>query len=84
MTEDEIGYICICGKRVDKNGNEITKEQVDPMKKEAGRIVNRKNYRFKYPNINDSFVRVAPVIMESETTDETESDVSPSKKDKEK
>ncbi|MDF2686419.1 MAG: hypothetical protein K0S55_1601 [Clostridia bacterium] len=82
MTEDDIGFVCICGKRIDKNGKDITPEQIDPMKEEATRIEKRKAFRFKYPNMNDSFTRIAPVIIENDTIDETNSDIPPSKKDK--
>jgi hypothetical protein len=84
MSEDEIGYICICGKRADKNGKEITPEQADTMKEEAVRTEKRKSYRFRYPNMNDPVVRIAPAVMESESVDETNSDIPPSKKNKKK
>lgn len=78
MTEDENGYICVCGLRKTFDGKDLCED-------ENQRLAEiKKKYRSKYPNINDPVVRVSEPVAESEEFDETFSDVPPSQRNKEK
>lgn len=78
MTADENGYACVCGKRRTFDGRELNTDETE-------RIAEiKKKYHSKYPNMNDSVIRITNPAEESDEFDETFSDVPPSQRNKSK
>ncbi len=85
MTRTEFGFECVCGAKTDEEGNALTDGDVRKKVDEAARIAAIKaKYHSKYPNMSDPLVRVTRPEYESETEDETFSDVRPSEREKKK
>ena len=76
MTRTDFGFECVCGAKTDEEGNALTDGDGRKMVDEAARIAAIKaKYHSKYPNMSDPLVRVTRPEYESETEDETFSDV---------
>ena len=85
MTRTDFGFECVCGAKTDEEGNALTDGDGRKMVDEAARIAAIKaKYHSKYPNMSDPLVRVTRPEYESETEDETFSDVPPSEREKKK